>query len=271
MPREIRRKIIDNDLEPSGSPDDFEKELESQLAADFETASGRSDMGLMMPDEEGDNSGPDLFDFAERQDTPERAESSHGFSLDAFEPAIEEPQEDEPPQKETIAVKPAPPKGMALKKVFMIGVPCLLALVLLSVVAIKVLHKEPAATPPKRVVTQVRKQIVVPHYQEKADFFLVATAQEGKSVVSLSIELEFHSEERHQSYQVENILFRDLVLPFSRGATSSQKHFERLAEHRPKGSDGTSSNGATGFSCRFDAHQPPRETMRDASIVHGIS
>ena len=217
MPREIRRKIIDNELQAPDNAEDFEKSLESQLAADFETASDRSDMGLLMPEEDGDFSpSKDLFDFSDKTPSRDAADSSHGFSLDAFEPPVEEPTEPVPSsQEQTVDVSPPPAraKKLALRKILMAGVPCLVVVLLLSVFMFKMLHKEPPK-PAKQYVTQIRKQIVVPHFQEKADFFLVAAAQDGKFLVSLSLEFEFHSEERLQYFREESTVFRDVVYRF---------------------------------------------------------
>lgn len=203
-------------MTPPEAPDDFEKQLESQLAADFDAASDRSDMSLMMPEEEGDGQGPDLFDFSENSDSQE-GNSSHGFSLDAFDPVMEEeqPEPESPPEPAPAAAAPpsANVRKVALKKMLMLGVPSLLLVAVVCTFAVRALVQD--STPaPRQVVSQVRRQIVVPHFQDKAEFFLMANAQDGKNILFLSLELDFHSEEKYRSYQNDNTLFRDTVYRF---------------------------------------------------------
>jgi hypothetical protein len=226
MGREIRKKVIDQEVQP---PDDFDEKMLEQIEKEFDqiTVNG----GNLRSSE--DSASLDFF----------AADATKaGFSLDDFETSIDmgqdllEEKKEEPPAKPP--TDPELPDKHASKarlrlvrnKLLLIGITSVL---LLSGIGFTLFQLFRERTPTPQIVRMVRHNINVQYYQEKFDFFILANAQREKDLISIGIEFQFPALNAFEDFQKENTIFRDVIYQFLQGERpikNSHKYWQQIVE-----------------------------------------
>lgn len=232
MGREIRKKVIDNEIK--SSTEDLDDKMLEQIEKEFDqiTSTGGT---LKSTDDTAS------FDFFAN----EAAKTS--FSLDDFETSIDkgddllaQTEEPKPPgakaaegSKEAEKDK-APAKyraTIARKKLIAIGIAALLALLASGSVLYWFLRELPSPKP--QVVKMIRRPIGNKVYKEKFDFLIPANAQRERDLVALKIEFDFRAQNAFEDFEKENIVFRDVIYQFLRGerpVRNTDKYWQKIVE-----------------------------------------
>jgi len=224
--REIRKKVIDQDIQPSSS-EDFDEKMLEQIEKEFDQVT--LDGGTLKSTVDTTS-----FDFAEHTATKTK------FSLDDFETFVDQGQDlfEEKPSQQAEPETPAgrtrgkPQARIARNKIIMMS---LGGLLLLSIAGFLLAHlmREPSPEEP-RVTRMIKHQIVIQYYQEQFDLLILANAQREKDLISLGIEFKFPSQEAFEDFLKENIVFRDVIYQFLQGerpVKNSQKYWQQVVEN----------------------------------------
>lgn len=221
MSREVPKKIVDRG---SVAPDHSEKELQLPGSLDSELDSGARG-ALPGLHENGDPRKTRSLDALEISDEEDSSLPLKGWDEEDL-PAPSGPEEDSEQKPER-----------RLSKILTRRKKILIALSILAVTTFMVTayvfwpfeHKSDIP-----IVTQIRKPIPIPQYQEKIDFFLLPNAQSEKNLISLSIEFEFRSAGAHQKFKDEKVLFCDVVYRYlqnQRPNKNTQKEWGQIVQN----------------------------------------
>ena len=234
MAREIRKKVIDQEIQ---STDDFDEKMLEQIEQEFDqinTTGGNLRSTT-------DMSGSDFF-------TSDAAKT--GFSLDDFETSIDKGEDilrqqipKVEPASESRASEASPtssPKPqtkskitIARKKIIIMGSALVLVLLIAGFLLAHLLRK-PSPSQEPAITRMIRHHITVQLYQEQFDFLILANAQREKDLISLGIEFQFPTVNAFEDFQKENIVFRDVIYQFLQGerpVKNSQKYWQQIVEN----------------------------------------
>ena len=231
MAREIRKKVIDHEIQPSGDTDHFDEKMLEQIEKEFDqiTISGGNLKST---------ADPTAFEFFDTD------AAKTGFSLDDFDTPIDNvdtfPQQEETRPAAAPAAPAAPAaeesKGkykarIARKKIIIICLACVLLLLVAGFTLVQLLREQPSEK--QQVVRMIRHRITIQYYQEQFDFLILANAQREKDLISLGIEFEFPTVDAFEDFQKENVILRDVIYQFLQGERpikNSHKYWQQIVE-----------------------------------------
>jgi len=72
----------------------------------------------------------------------------------------------------------------------------------------------PADARRQKIVTKIKRPIVVPRHEEKLNFLVLASSPAGKNLLLMDLELKFSDDDRHKRFQEDIVLIRDLIFNF---------------------------------------------------------
>lgn len=216
MPREIKKKILDEAPRPSAPPPGS-KGLTEGSRGETDSLAGAT-TGASKTPLAGSGSPP-------MPQGGKKLDSGFEFSLDDFDPpegeeapaAPAQPlpeQTDEHPEtaQESKQSGQAKVRRPFPTKLATIAVVCCLVVV---VGLLSFRHWRGAADAAKQtIITKIKRPIVVPSYEEKLNFLVFASSTAGRNLLIMDLELKFSDDDRHKRFQEDIVLIRDLIFNF---------------------------------------------------------
>lgn len=233
MPREIKKKILDKEIdgvESDQSPEDQAESLweSGQLDERAVPSQGRIPASLDANPSGGEKKIDSGYDFSlDDFDFPQASEEEEATDAPSLDGETDEDAAS--PEASKKAGKFGIPRA-AVKKLTVLAV-SLTLIVALGAIGVK---RWGAKTPTKkRIIVPIKHAIEIPRLKEKLDFFLFAHSQTEANLLNLSLEMEFQNLDRHKRFLDDNVLLRNMIYDYldsRRPSKNSMKEWNGIVE-----------------------------------------